>query len=382
MIDKIRKNYENYMEALVFAAIVCLSISTYGGYYMILTTIGEHSRLLDKIGFALLFTKVLGTRYNKREFLIVVTAGILALVNYRISNNAGMLYNALLIASLKNVDLKKMFWVSLYATLFSIALMAFLSVSGIAGEVALIQNYGRGGVETRYCFGYSHPNQWAHAVFMALLLYVLADWERLNWWKLLVAGAVNFGAYLLSVSRTGFLAGCVLLLLAVLYRYGAKFMNLVFVQLLAFAGITSLWILPWTAMTDTKIGNLLVDLFNKILTNRLTLARHFYEAYGTSLFGKMVDVVYFVNDKKQIVLDLGYIRFLLENGVVIYGLTLAAVCLLTVHAFKKQRGWMITGIVCVCVYALNESMPLSKIPATLFLFFLQDMIFQKPQEKS
>ena len=54
-------------EAVVLFAVACLTISYFGGYYLIITTIGHHSTLLREMAVVLLFLKILTTRYNKKE---------------------------------------------------------------------------------------------------------------------------------------------------------------------------------------------------------------------------------------------------------------------------------------------------------------------------
>ena len=48
-------DFKKIQEAVVLFAIACLTVSYFGGYYLIITTIGHHSRLLQEIAVVLLF---------------------------------------------------------------------------------------------------------------------------------------------------------------------------------------------------------------------------------------------------------------------------------------------------------------------------------------
>ena len=48
-------DFKKIQEAAVLFAVACLTISYFGGYYLIITTIGHHSTLLREMAVVLLF---------------------------------------------------------------------------------------------------------------------------------------------------------------------------------------------------------------------------------------------------------------------------------------------------------------------------------------
>lgn len=358
------------MEWLVLAAAACLTVSYFGGYFLIITTIGAHSRLLDKIAFALLLCKVLGTRYNMKEFLILFGLSFLAYVTYRASGNIGMIWNILMIFSLKNVDLKKLFRVSLFSLIFAAAVVAVCSLQGLGGPVKIVQDYGRGGVETRYCFGFIHPNQWAHAMFMIILLSVLGFWEKMDWKLLLFLAAVNGIVYWYSVSRTGLLAGMVLLFLAFLFRYAKKMMHTFWMKLLLLAGVIAAWIFPLAAMADHAAGRFLTAVGDRFLTGRLELSKAYFDHYGTSLWGEKIEDVLVAQGYGDVVLDVGPLRFLLENGWIWFCLLFCAMCLAFWYMMRKNKDEAVIAMLCISLYGLNEYIAMGRVPANVAVYFI------------
>ena len=100
-----KHNIIKYSEYLVYIAIVLLAVSDSGIQLLILHTIGSHSRTLRLIAMCLLFSKVLLTRFRKKEFFLLLPLAILSLYNYTLCGNIYCIYNILVIASLKDIDL-------------------------------------------------------------------------------------------------------------------------------------------------------------------------------------------------------------------------------------------------------------------------------------
>lgn len=369
-------DYRRILEALVLFAVACLTISYFGGYYLIITTIGAHSRLLDKIAFTLLLCKVVCTRYNKREFLILFALVCLAILNYRASRNTDTILNVLMLSSLKNVDLKKVFRVSLAALIFSVILVGICSFMGYGGPLEITQDYGRSGLETRYCFGFTHPNQWAHAFFMILLLIVLGFWKQMNWGTLLILMIGNMIAYQYSISKAGVITGTVLILLTGLYKYGKKVMHTIFMDVSILLGILSVWVIPIVSMMESEVWKRILTSLNWLFTGRLLAAKIFYDHYGMTPFGGKIENVLVVDEYHQYVLDSGQIRFLLENGWCIFVLFLLGICILSIYSMKKKRDWGVVCVVCISLYAFNEHLAIARIPANAVVYLLSYLIYR------
>ena len=83
----IYRSLKKYTPILVYVAVALLAFSDSGIQTLLLNTIGANSRMLRKIAIFLLFLKVLGTRYTKKEFFILLPVSLLSLYNHTICGN-------------------------------------------------------------------------------------------------------------------------------------------------------------------------------------------------------------------------------------------------------------------------------------------------------
>jgi hypothetical protein len=149
---------------LFYIAIALLAISDSGIQLLILVTIGPGSRILRLTAMWLLFSKVLMTRYTKKEFFLLIPVTLLALYNYHVSGNIYGVYTVLVIAASKDIDYSVLFKTLFYSTLSAMIFVGILSFFNIGSPTKLVEDFGRGLVETRYCFGLYHPNIWHQAI--------------------------------------------------------------------------------------------------------------------------------------------------------------------------------------------------------------------------
>ena len=377
-------DFKRIQEAMVLFAVACLTISYFGGYYLIITTIGHHSRLLREMAVVLLFLKVLTTRYSKKEFAVVAGLLLLAFLNYRASGNTRALYNFLMLCALKDVDLKKLFKVALASVVFIVALMGILALTGVTGIVSVTEDFGRANitsefseVETRYYMGYIHPNTWAQAMFAMMTLIVAVFYEKMDWKGIVFLALINYAVYRLSVSRTCFIAGIAMIILLIWAKYGEKIFEFVIIRMGIVAGVSALWAIIFTVKADVE-NNLKWEIIDwRLFTGRIKQAQVYYQTFGLSLFGKHIP------DQLDngYILDMGYMRMLLENGVIIFGLMYAAAIVLLIYAFKKKRNDIVILIITICLYGIYENQAIAQLPASLYMYYAAALMFQKDTVK-
>lgn len=368
-------------EAIVLFAVVCITISYFGGYYLIITTIGQHSRLLRQITVALLFSKIVTTRYTKKEFAWVALLLVLAMTNYHYSGSTRAVYNALMLCALKDVDLKKVFQVSFVSIVFIIGLVGALALLGVTGIVSVTEDFGRGAeiseIETRYYMGYIHPNTWAHAMFTTMLLGVTAFWEKVDWKGILLLFAVNYGVYRLAASRTSFLCGLILIILVFLAKYAKKFYEFWVIRIGIVGGVAAIWAIIFTARVNIKESFEWTIIDWRIFTGRLEQSRGYFEALGWSFFGTHVP------DRLDngYILDMGYMRMLLENGIIIFGVMFIATIVLLIYGFMHKRNEILIAVICICLYGIFENLAISQMPANLMIYYLALLLYNKKKPK-
>ena len=355
---------------LVYIGIALLAISDSGIQLLILHVIGPGSRTLRLAAMWLLFAKVLLTRYTKKEFLILAPITILALYNYTVSGNIYCVYTILVIACLKNIDYSTLFKVLFYSTLSAVVFVGILSFFNIGSPTQLTQNFGRGVVETRYCFGLYHPNIWHQAIARCIVFACIGYYKQLNIVHLLILFAFNYFIYTLSVSRTGLLAIWIFLILVIFYKYLNKLMHTLFVKICAFLGILSVYGLyvyfTWDFAVNWSLNSQLFDW--KITTGRIQQALEFLSYSPIQMFSSRFP-------DNGTLFDLGAFRIFYECGYLWAGLFFLAFFVLIILALKNNWDIIIPTAVYFIFCSLYEFDPVTRPSYNVIVFFLALLIY-------
>ena len=355
---------------LAYLGIALLAISDSGIQLLILHVIGPGSRTLRLAGMWLLFGSVILTRYRKKEFLILSLLAVLALYNYTRSGNIYCVHAVLVMAVMKNVDYPVFFKVLFYSTLSAVAAVGILSLFQIGSPMQITQDFGRGVVETRYCFGLYHPNIWHQAIARCIIFACIGYYQKLNIIHLLILFVFNYFIYTLSISRTGLLAVWFFLILVIFYKYLSKLMHTLFVKICAMAGILSVYGLyvyfTWDFAVHWSLNSQLFDW--KITTGRIQQALEFLSGHPILMFSSR-----FPDDGT--LFDLGAFRIFYECGYLWAGLFFLAFFALIFVSLKKGWDVVIPTAVYFIFCSLYEFDPVTRPTYNVIIFFLPLMIY-------
>ena len=367
---------KNISALLVYIGITLLAISDSGIQLLILHVIGPGSRTLRLIAMWLLFAKVILTRYTKKEFLILAPITLLALYNYTRSGNIYCVYAVLVIASLKGIDYSSLFKVLFYSTLSTIVFVGVLSVFGIGSPTHITQNFGRGVVETRYCFGLYHPNIWHQAIARCVVFACIAYYRQLNILHLLVLFVFNYFIFTLSISRTGLFAIWIFLILVIFYKYLNRLMHTLFVKICALLGIFSIYGLYIYFAYDFSVNwSINAQLFDwKITTGRIQQALNFLTVNPVQMFSSRFP-------DNGTLFDLGAFRIFYECGYLWAGLFFLAFFLLIAVALKKNWDILIPTALYFVFCSLYEFDPVTR-PSYNVIVFLLPLLIYSTMDKS
>ena len=355
----------------VYIGVLLLAISDSGIQLLILMEIGPYSRTLRLISMCLLFAKVLLTRFSKKEFFILAPLMVLALYNYYLSGNIFCVYTILIVAAAKDIDYTMLFKILFYGTFCTVVFVGILSFFHIGSPIKLTEDFGRGMIETRYCFGLHHPNIWHQAIGRCIIFACIGYYKQLNILYLLTFFVFNYFIYTMSVSRTGLLAIWIFLILLIFYKYLSRFMHSLFVKLsaiLCIFGVYSIYFY-YTRRLYLDQWDYPGKMFNwKIANGRIRQALDFLATNTIKLFASR-----FPDDGT--LFDCGLYRLFYEAGYLWAGLFFLAFFALIFFAMKKN--WDI--IIPVCVYfifcSLYEFDPVTRPTYNIVAFFLPLLIF-------
>jgi hypothetical protein len=160
-----------------------------------------------RISFVLSVIALLLTKYSFKQWIAIVIACAISVVSYKITGNNDLLRFSVFVIACKDVDLKAMLRYIFVMTTAGALLIVAMSVTGFAGDIRLIDDFGReAGSEVRYTFGFGHPNTLMSVVFSieVLFVYLIRDYKRAVRNGIMVAMlALNVILYFFTGSRTG-----------------------------------------------------------------------------------------------------------------------------------------------------------------------------------
>ena len=364
------ESFKKISAFLVYIGIALLAISDSGIQLLILHVIGPGSRTLRLIAMWLLFAKVLLTRYSKKEFFLLVPVTLLALYNYTVSGNIYCIYTILVIACLKDIDFSVLFKVLFYSTLCSVIFVGILSFFNIGSPTQITQDFGRGIVETRYCFGLYHPNIWHQAIARCIVFGCIGHYKQLNIIHLLILLVFNYFIYTMSVSRTGLLAIWIFLVLVIFYKYLGKLMHTLFIKICAFIGIISVYgLYVYFAYDFATKWTLNAQLFDwKITTGRIQQALGFLSYNPIKMFSSRFP-------DNGTLFDLGAFRIFYECGYLWAGLFFLAFFVLIIIALKNNWDIIIPTAVYFVFCSLYEFDPITRPSYNIIVFFLPLLLY-------
>ena len=112
-----------------------------------------------RVTFLLFATKVMLTKYTIKEWCWMAFLGLIGFISYKCSSRNDMLRLVVMCAAFKDVDYKKVIKYAFYVMTAGCLLILILAFTGIWGEMSMTAAFRMGQVETRYTFGFGHPNQ-------------------------------------------------------------------------------------------------------------------------------------------------------------------------------------------------------------------------------
>jgi hypothetical protein len=267
----------------------------------------------------------------------------------------------------KDIDVKRLFKVTLVVTATSVILLMILSAAGILGVNYIEADFRTThaairSVEKRYCYGLGHPNSFYCMLLCILLLALYVYWEKLRIYTLLIAEAVGLFFFITTGSRTGFivytLAIASALLLKVLPSLEKGRIIYIIIGLTVFV-LTALSVI--SNATLHKLWGAVYVKLDQIFTSRFTAAGVYGNISEWRLFSKPDNIEYF---------DMGYSRLFYWYGWIPAILCIIAVLLLIYCCYKKKDAKACLMIFMLAVYTMFEAHIVSDYIARNYIVFI------------
>jgi len=302
-------------------------------------------RLLQ-IGFILCCLKIVVTKYSVKEWIFMILLGILGVASYLIISQDYVISIVVMIFAAKAVHMKPVIKWILYGTLLGVVCIVILSLFHVGGVIVDIRDYGRGGVESRWCLGFSHANNLHGTLWYITAMLVYLYFKKMKWTHYLVISVLNIGLYMLTLSRTGMFVIQIVIIAACILCYWPKIAKEIWIYLLGEICIVAAMVLSLVSVTIPKENSPLLQLFDNFLTGRIVLAYKGANIVNWRLLshaGELGEV------------DNGWVTTFFNYGYLV-GIVFVAVQIYLIYiAYKRRNGIYLVILVTNAFYTLMEA---------------------------
>lgn len=337
---------------------------------------------LFQVTFLLFLMKICLTRYSRREYLTIVLFCLVGSVSYFVTGRNEVIRLVVFAAACKDVDMDRCLRMVFYMTLVGCAVIILLSVTGIFGAVSLTQEYGRGGVETRYTLGMGHPNALQCMVWALTTLGLYLYGNGIKWYHYLIVLAVNIFFFLLTDSKTSLLVTLCTMVLA--YMAGDRRMpGVKKAGAWIGAGITVISIGVSVAIACSAYR-----VYNYVWHGDRTPITRFYAWLNGVLNGRIRILVendgfegtvstwrIFSRPENNYYFDMGWIRLFYWYGIIPACIFIAVLLVVMLYCYRKKQYLAIMLISSFALYTVIEAHAVSVYLARNYVFFLIGMFW-------
>ncbi|MGG7142773.1 hypothetical protein ACQPVP_04840 [Clostridium nigeriense] len=360
-IEKIYDNFNSRIKMELSDLIYYIAYFLYLTKMVITTTMfNEHlGRIvtvpITLICLGLLLIKILLlNEYSKKNFIIMGILTLCAGLTYINSSYNDLIFLVLFIIGANNVNFKNIVKIFL-AVRISILLIAMLSA-----KLGLIEDiiYIREG-KIRQSFGSLYPTDFAAGVFFIALAYLYIKCEKLKIRDVIIFVFLGIGVSYFCDARVDSICIfgiAIYSLFKVMYNKKEnlkinKFLNVILSSSMIICTAFSIII-----SIIYNNSNKIMLFLNKLLSNRLELAKKGIDKYGFTLFGQRVDMVgnggsTSVNPTEYFFIDSSYLFVALRYGMI----ALIIFCILfTIYIKKTIDLGEITIAFIIMIIAINS----------------------------
>ena len=344
MILKCRKYLQKYSELIFWIAVFFeLAIYTLKKYDVVF----EHQTWMLRGITVLLFCKILLTEYTKREWALIAAMTVLGVVAYFVSGRGIdiLLRVSVLILASKRISCKRVFlavWTSVLIVFFGWGIQSFMGLR----PLYLVQQFGRGEDELRFCFGYSHPNTFHYAVWMLVSVGIYLWHEKMKHYHYVLLLVFTVAITVLTRSRTG---GILMLATVILFWIVSKTKKSYRMPYILSAGVVVLLLAGSAIPIIFGYKDNIFRYINILLNNRIEMAR------AAVRFDRILYTSLFSNPANEIQIDMGFVRIVYTFGIVPTILFVGCIFYLLFHAYKTKNLWNLVFLMMTVCYTALEA---------------------------
>lgn len=299
-----------------------------------------HSRLMQA-AFLLFCIKILTTDYSKIEWIAMLILGGIGILSYVGTRDEYVVSVVAMIFAVKNIDFRRVCkWILLIAFIFTLG-TAILSLCGIGGMAVDIRDYGRGGVESRWCLGFGHANNFHGTVWYLVALLTYLFFEKLDWRHYLILTIGNIVLFYFTISKGGLIAVQLVIVAAVLLRYIKTLSNMTWIYGCGFLAVVGVFIISMVSVSIEWTKSSILMLLDRLFTGRINLAyqhAHISTWNLISSAGEFGDTV-----------DNGWVTLFFNYGYIV-GIFFVLFHIYLVYRTWKRKDGLLLVIIASCIF--------------------------------
>lgn len=315
---------------------------------------------------------IVGTNYELKEFFLCGLLLVISAISLLCSGKIGAILPAMVIVATKDTSIDDVIKMMMKCWIITVAAKVVLVVIGvIPNEIREKTNELAKGRDS-YKMGYGHPNLFAMAVAICVLLVLYTYWDNIKWWWSLIIIAVAIAVFMVSLSFTGtavmlLIAGWCLINGIIKHSNALRCISnaiLMFVSCIYFLGM-------FIIVSILGINENLDSLLSKFTSTRSTVSWNMINAYPIKLFGQRFD-----GRVGYEILDNAYVYTLLQLGVIMFCLMMLAYLCCLIRTYRNRDTRILFILTVLIVYGFMEQSFINPFINFSWLF-IADMIWNK-----
>ena len=315
-------------------------------------------------------------RYSKIDLVMILMFSVMSVVVYKLSGRNELLRFTMFVAACKDLNILEKLKIFFFETLAGSAVLIFLSVTGIYGN--LITSAWDDADRIRYVFGFGDANAF-HCMFMMLVflgLYLYQD--RLHWYGFIALAISDMALWVATRSE----AAAAITMMGILGTAIFRFTDLKKCIWLYFPGLFvygfCIWFSAYSAINSKCMPNDFIVKMNSLLSGRIInlywdSVKHSGSIETWHLFSG--------RDTMDVYFDMGWVRLFYWYGIIPAIFVLAALALLYIACIRHEDAVMMVLLICLALYTLVEAHLISVyIGRNYILLFMGYYLLQKDSE--
>lgn len=315
---------------------------------------------------------LLGTKYEMKEMLLCGLLLVMSAISLFCSGKIGVILPAMVIIAAKDTSIDDVIKMIMKCWLVTVAVKVALVVIGvIPNEIREKTNELAKGRDS-YKMGYGHPNLFAMAVAICVLLVLYTYWDNIKWWWSLIIIAVAIAVFMVSLSFTGTLVMLIAAgwcLINSLVNQFEMMRHIVNILMVAVSGIFSsgMFIIVSILGIDEGIDAALY----KYTSSRSQVSGNMMDLYPIKFFGQKFD-----GRAGYEIVDNAYIYTLIQLGIIMFCLMVIAYLCCIINSYKLRDTRRLFILAVLITYGFMEQSFINPFINFSWLY-IADMVWKR-----